>query len=180
MKKLLVLSGILLFTASLFAQSANTGTSTLSVSVGAESAIVVNTTPAFSSNGIFGDYTAITPLTYYVRTTSGGGGSITVKVTTDFSTGGANGGPSVANPPTAGDALTYTCTAAAPAFGTATACSSAQTASTSTATNVVTFAASTQSAKAGNSASTSWDLTNDPNYKAGSYSAVVTYTISAT
>ena len=178
MKRILALASIMLFAASLsFAQTSATGTSNLSVSVGAEAAIVVSTTPAFTSTGIFGNYTSTTPLTYYVRTLTAG--TITVEITTDFSTGGPGGGPSVATPPTTGDSLTYTCTAAAPVTGSATACATAQTASTTTATNVVTFGATTQSANAGNSSSTSWTLTNDPAYKAGSYTAIATYTISA-
>jgi hypothetical protein len=178
MKKTLMVASILLLAASFsYAQTNASGTSTLSVNVGAEAAIVVNTTPAFVSSGIFGNYTATTPITYYVRTITGG--SIVVEVTSDFSTGGVGGGPSVATPPTSGDLLTYTCTSAAPVTGSATACATALTASTASTTNVVTFAATTQSAKAGNSASTSWTLVNDPAYKAGSYSATVTYTISA-
>jgi len=178
MKKILLVAPILLLAASMsFAQAtSNTGTSTLSLTVGAEAAIVVSTTPSFTSSGIFGNYVSTTPFTYYVRTISGG--SVTVEITSDFSTGGSGGGPSVAAPPTSGDTLTYACTAAAPVTGSATACSSAQTASTGSATNVVTFGATTQSAKAGNSGSTAWTLTNDPSYKAGSYSAVATYTIS--
>jgi hypothetical protein len=178
MKKLLMVASIMLLAASMsYAQNAS-GTSTLSVSVGAEAAIVVDTTPAFQSTGIFGNYTATTPFTYYVRTIAGG--TVTVQITSDFSTGGTGGGPSVATPPTPGDTLTYACTAAAPVTGSATACATPQTASTTVATNVVTFAATTQSAKAGNSGSTSWTLINDPAYKAGSYSATATYTISAT
>jgi hypothetical protein len=180
MKKLLVITAAVLLLASLsFAQNSGTGTSQLTVTVGAEAAIVVQTTPSFSSTGIFGNYTATTPFTYYVRTITGG--MVTTYISTDFSTGGANGGPSVANPPTSGDTLTYTCTAASPAIGSATACASAQTATTvqASATNVVTFGTNTQSAKAGNSGSVSWTLVNDPNYKAGTYNAVATFTISA-
>jgi hypothetical protein len=179
MKKLLFVAPLALLATSLcYGQATNaTGNSTLTVNVGAEAAIVVDTTPNFTSTGIFGNYTATTPITYFVRTITGG--SIVVEVTSDFSTGGPGGGPSVAAPPTTGDLLTYTCTAAAPVTGTATPCATAQTASTSTTTNVVTFAATTQSAKVGNSASTSWTLVNDPAYKAGNYSATVTYTISA-
>lgn len=179
MKKLLAVTAMLLFAASISHAQANsaTGTTTLGVTVGAEAAIVVQTTPAFTSSGIFGDYTATTPFTYFVRTSTTG--SITVEITTDFSTGGVNGGPSVATPPTAGDTLQYTCTAAAPSVGTATPCASAETASTTAATPVVAFGATTQSAKLGNAGSTIWVLTNDPSYKAGTYSAVATYTISA-
>ena len=94
-------------------------------------------------------------------------------MTTDFSPAG---GPSVASPPTAGDTLTYTCTVSAPGS----ACSGSQTASTTVATPVATFGADAHSAAAGNSASVDWTLTNDPVYKAGTYSATVTFTISAT
>jgi hypothetical protein len=123
---------------------------------------------------IFNPYTGTTNLTYKIRTTqSTGTGNVTLKVTSDFSP--ANG-PSVTTPPSAGDALTYTCTATAPATG----CSSATTASTASATSVATFGAGASSANAGNAASTVWSLTNDPVYHTGSYTATVTYTISAT
>jgi hypothetical protein len=178
MKKLLMVASIMLLAASFsYGQTSPTGTANLSVTVGAEAAIVVNSSPAFASSTIFGDYTSTTALTYYVRTITSG--TISVKITTDFSTGGPNGGPSVAAPPTSGDLLTYSCTAVAPSAGTATACTSAVTASASGGTNVVTFGANTQSAKTGNGATTSWTLTNDPSYKAGSYTAVATYTIAA-
>lgn len=177
MKKLLMVTSAMLLAASMSYAQSGTATANLTVSVGAEAAIVVNTSPAFGSSGIFGDYTSTTDLTYFVRTITTG--KVTVKITTDFSPGGANGGPSVAAPPTSGDLLTYSCTAAAPSAGGVTPCGSATTASTATATTVVTFAANTQSAKVGNDLTTSWDLTNDPNYKAGSYTAVATYTISA-
>jgi hypothetical protein len=176
MKKTLVLASIMLFAASLSYGQA-TATANLTVNVGAEAAIQVNSSPAFGSIGIFGDYTSTTSLTYFVRTKTGG--SIVVEISTDFSTGGANGGPSVANPPTTGDLLTYGCTVVAPSAGTATACTGPVTASTTLGTAVVSFGANTQSIKAGNGATTSWDLTNDPSYKAGSYTAVATYTISA-
>jgi hypothetical protein len=179
MKRLLIFVSLLLLTGSLsFAQNSATATANLSVTVGAEAAIVVNSSPAFSSTGIFGNYTSTTALTYYVRTISGG--SVTVEITTDFSTGGVGGGPSVANPPTSGDTLNYTCTAVAPTTGTSTPCSTALTSSTTAATTVVTFGGTTQSPKAGAGATTSWTLINDPSYKAGSYQAVATYTISAT
>ncbi len=182
MKKILALTSILLLAASLsYAQGSSTGTTTLNLTVGNEAGITVNTTTAFSSSTTFADYTATTGFTYFIRTgTSAGNAGITLKVTTDFSTGGANGGPSVANPPTATDALTYTCSASGPAAGTATPCATAQTASTTSTTSVVTFGANTQSAKTGNTGSVAWNLTNDPNYKAGVYNnAVVTFTISA-
>ena len=178
MKKTLMVASVLLLAASFsYAQNNASGTTSLAVNVGAEAAIVVNTTPQFTSSGIFGNYTGTTALTYYVRTITGG--SVTVEITTDFSSGGPNGGPSVATPPNSGDLLTYACTAVAASAGSTTPCSSSVTASTTGGTNVLTFAANTQSAKGGTAATTTWTLVNDPNYKAGLYTAVATYTISA-
>jgi hypothetical protein len=156
------------------AQFAPTGTGNVSVNVGAEASIRIDTPnlTLTSSGTNFSDYTGTTGFTYMIRTSSGSGsGGITLKVTTDFS---GTGGPSVATPPTAGDTLSYTCTLSSP--GTA---ASGSNASTTTDTNVGTFGAGASSSKAGNTGSVSWDLTNDPAYKTGSYTAVVTYTIHA-
>ena len=159
-----------------YAQFAGTGTTTLSVTVSAEAALQVTTTTTTlaAAGTIFNPYTGTTNLTYKIRTTqSTGTGTLTLKVTSDFSP--ANG-PSVLTPPSAGDALTYTCTVAAPGTG----CSGSLTASTTASTSVATFGAGASSANAGNASSTAWSLTNDPVYKTGSYSGTVTYTISAT
>lgn len=159
-----------------YAQFGATGTTTLSVTVAAEASLqVTTTTTTLAPTGtIFNPYAGTTSLLYKIRTTTTtGAGTLTLKVTSDFSP--ANG-PSVTTPPTAGDALTYTCTVAAPG----TACSGSQTASTAASTSVATFGAGAGSGTAGNSASTTWSLTNDPTYKTGAYSATVTYTISAT
>ena len=177
---LMVISAVAAFSTPVFAQFAATGTTTLSVAVAAESAISVTTgttslTEA-SGAGIFGaPYTGTTNFSYKVRSTKvGGGGSITVKITSDF----AAGGPSVATPPT-GDAMTYTCTAAA----SATACTGSVTASTASATTVATFATdahSTAGTASSDSGSVVWTLPNDPVYKTGTYTATATFTISAT
>ena len=174
----LLLIGMLI-TASLANAQSTTGTTTLNVSVAAEAGLTVGSSTSITQTGTnFANYTATSNLTYYVRTTQGSGsGSITLKVTTDFSPAG---GPSVGTPPSTGDALTYTCTVAAPGNnGTATPCSGSQTASVSSSTAVATFGPDARSSKTGNSASTSWTLTNDPAYQTGSYTATVTYTISA-
>jgi hypothetical protein len=155
---------------------AASGTTTLSVNVAAEAsiAIVTATTPLTSATGLFADYTGTTSFTYKIRTTqTTGTGVVNVKITSDFA--GA-GGPSVASPPTAGDTLTYACTVALPG----TACTGPITALTTATTNVATFGADARSAKAGNSGSVVWTLTNDPQYKTGAYSATATFTISAT
>ena len=163
-----------------FGQFAGNGTTTLSVAVAAESAISItsattNLTEATGS-GIFGArFTGTTNFSYKVRTTTtGGSGSITVKITADF----AAGGPSVATPPT-GDAMTYSCTAAA----SATACTGPITASTTTATTVATFATNAHSTAGTGSSDAGtliWTLPNDPVYKTGTYTATATLTISAT
>ena len=139
------------------AQFAPTGTGNVSVNVGAEASIRIDTPnlTLTSSGASFSDYTGSTGFTYMIRTSSGSGsGGITLQVTTDFT--GA-GGPSAATPPSAGDTLSYTCTLSSP--GTAASGSSA---STTAATSVGTFGAGASSSKAGNTGSVSWDLTNDP------------------
>src|SRR5579872_1709503 len=158
---------ILTFTASLGLAQSNTGTTTVSVTVGAEASLTVASPTALTAVGtVFNNYTGSTVVTYFVRTTqSTGSGTITLKVTTDFSP--ANG-PSVATPPTAGDALKYTCTGAAPA----TPCSGSQTALTTGTTPVASFAADAHTTTSGGSTvTTSWTLTNDPVYKTGTYNA---------
>jgi hypothetical protein len=156
-----------------FGQFAATGTTTLSVAVAAESAISVTTATTnlteATDTGIFGSpYTGTANSSYKVRTTKGGGaGSITVKISADF----AAGGPSVATPPT-GDAMTYSCTAAA----SATPCVGPVTASTASATNAHS-AAGVGSSDAG---TVSWTLPNDPVYNTGTYTATALFTISAT
>jgi hypothetical protein len=152
-----------------------TGTTTVSVTIGPQAGLNItnSSTPLTPSGSNFNLFTGTTAMTYFVRTTTtGGGGSITMKVTSDFS---PTGGPSVASPLTTADALTYTCTVASPG----TACTGAQTASTSSQTNVATFGTNVHTNSAGSTASVAWSLANDPNYKTGTYNATMTFTISA-
>jgi hypothetical protein len=152
-----------------------TGTTAVSVTIGPQAGLnITNSATPLTANGSnFNQFIGSTGLTYYVRTTAtGGGGSITLKVTSDFSPAG---GPSVASPPSAGDGLIYTCTVQSPG----TACSGTQTSSTTSQTNVATFAANVHSAAGGNTASVAWSLANDPSYKTGTYTSTVTFTISA-
>jgi hypothetical protein len=156
------------------AQFAGTGTTTVSVAIGPEAALQVDTstTNLTTTGTVFNPYTGTTNLTYKIRTTkTGGSGAITAQVTADFGAGG----PSVAAP-ASGDELTYTCSGGAPA----TPCSTAQTIKTSTTTPVADFGANAHSLKAGNAASLAWTLPNDPAYETGTYTATVTFTISAT
>jgi hypothetical protein len=128
----------------------------------------------------FSTYTGSLTVQYDARTSqSGGGGSITVKATADFT---PSGGPSIASPPSKGDALQYTCSGAT--LGTN--CSGTQTLSTSSSTNVVTFSAAECTGGGGSCSSASpntvtltFTLTDDPKYHTQSYSATLTFTISA-
>ncbi len=130
----------------------------------------------------FSAFTGAVTLDYRARTTpSTGSGTITVKATTDFTC--SSGGPCIATPPSTGDALKYTCSGAT--LGTN--CSGTQTVSTTSATTVVTIpagvctgAGSPCNNAATNTVSVSFTLTDDPKYKTGSYSATLTWTISAT
>jgi hypothetical protein len=177
MKKMfaVVVLGVLCLGSLAHAQFAGTGTTTLQLTVGPEAAIQINTatTALTTSTTTFANpFTGTTSFTYKVRTTKvGGTGNITAQVTSDF-TAVANG-PSAATPPTAGDALSYTCTVAAPGS----ACSGSQTASTASSTPVASFGADAHAT--GNAGSVDWSLTNDPIYPTGTYNATVTFTISA-
>jgi hypothetical protein len=147
---------------------------TVSVTVGAEGLLTIPAATTLSGAGGFANYTGSTAFNYMIRTNAAG--SVTLQVSTDFS---PTLGPSVAVPPTAGDALTYSCTAAG--TSTPTACSGPVTASTTTTTSVLTVGANKYSAASpGDTGTVSWTLTNDPKYKVGTYTATVQFTISAT
>jgi hypothetical protein len=140
---------------------------------------LTTTGTAFNVSG----FTGSTAMTYRARTgTSVTTAGITVKATADFTPTGQ--GLSIG---TSGGPLTYTCS------GTSgngfTPCSGTLTVSTSTATNVVTISASactgtgiTNPCSGGNpdTVTVSFILANKPSYKTGPYSAILTFTISAT
>jgi len=132
---------------------------------------------------LFNSYTGAVTIQYRARTTAATGtGSITVKASTDFVC--ASGGPCITTPPTAGDALTYTCTGATLGSN----CAGTQTVSTGVGKNVVTAIPAAACTGGGSPCSTAdpntvnlnFSLTDDPKYKTGSYSATLTFTISAT
>jgi len=125
------------------------------------------------SGAVFNAFSGAVTVQYRARTSSGGGGTVTLKVTQDFQTAG----PSVAS----GD-LAYTCGSA----GMGTACS-ATTASTSSATAVVTLPASACtgggspcSSSDPNTVIVTFTLADRPAVSTGSYTANVQFTISAT
>lgn len=148
-------------------------TATATVTIGSEAGLIVSPTPALNqSGGAFGSFTGATALTYFVRTSQSGGGNIQLQVTSDFAP--------ATGPVAAGSNLKYTCTASNPGnSGTATPCAGPVTASTTAQTLVTSFGPNATSSNGGNSASVQWTLKNDPSFKAGSYSATVTFTISA-
>ena len=160
----------------------NTTTQTLQATIFPLGGLYTQSTPVslIKSNSNFNTFTGTMTLSYRARTSQGSGqGSITVKATSDFS---PTGGPSIASPPSKGDTFTYTCSGAT--LGAS--CSGTQTVSTTAAMNVVTLGASACtgggapcSTSDPNMANVTFILTDDPNYKTGSYSATLTWTISA-
>jgi len=182
MKKLLALTALaLLFAASsALAQLGTTSpTATVAVAVGAEAALTIQTTAlTLTQTGTnFTDYSGTTNFTYFIRTSkTSGTGSIVLEVTSDFS---PSGGPSVGTPPTTGDHLYYSCTVPDPAHGSATPCTGPVNSSTTATTNVATFGTDARSPKVGVASSVTWGLSNDPLYQTGTFTATITYTISA-
>jgi len=160
----------------------NTTTQSLQADIVPLGALFTQSTPVTltKSNTNFNSFVGTLTLSYRARTSQWWGqGAITLKATTDFAPAG---GPSIANPPSQGDTFTYTCGGAT--LGAS--CSGTQTVSTTAATNVVTIGASACtgggapcSSANPNTANVSFTLTDDPNYKTGSYSATLTWTISA-
>jgi hypothetical protein len=154
------------------ARSATTTTTqTFSATFAPIAKLTVPATLTLANTGsVFNSYTGTLSVSYWARTVAGG--SMTMKVTTDF----AAGGPSAA----AGD-LTYTCSGATLGTG----CSGTITASTSSSTGVLTLPASScTGASCGNTTpntmSVGFTLADKASTKTGSYSATVQFTVSAT
>lgn len=173
MRKLLPLvAAILLATSTTFAQTGTgTATGSLQLTVQAEAKLAITsadptplTIPAGSN---FSNFTGQTTLTYSIRTTkTGGTGTVTFKISSDFS---PSGGPGVAAD------LTYGCGS----WPTGTGCTGSTNAiALGTAETVATFSADVHQSNA--TGNVGWTLLNDPAYATGPYSVSVTYTISAT
>jgi hypothetical protein len=152
-------------------------TQTLSASLSPIGKLQVVANLALVGSGtLFTAFSASMSANYKIRTTPSGSGSMTVRATSDFSPAG---GPAIST-----GVLTYTCSGAT--LGTA--CSGTQTVSTAAQTPVVTVPAARCTGGGGaycsssnpNSVSLSFALVNDPQYKTGPYSAILTFTISAT
>jgi hypothetical protein len=153
-----------------------TTTQTLSAQINALGKVSVPGSLALTSAGTtFVSYSGNLIVSYRARTTAAtGSGSLSMRATADFSPAG---GPSIA-----GGQLTYTCSAASLGV----ACSGTQTASTASQTSVVTLGASLCTGGGGscssanpNTVQSTFTLSNNPAYKTGTYSATLTFTISA-
>jgi hypothetical protein len=153
-----------------------TTTQALSVQIDAIAKVSVPSTVTLTRTGsAFAPYSGALTLSYKAQTTSTGGGSITLQITSDFTPAG---GPSAAT-----GSLTYTCTGA----GLGTACAGSVTASTTAQTTVVTLPSSGctgggGSCSAANPATVvvTFSLDNSPQYPTGTYSAQAMFSISAT
>ena len=175
MKKILVLSaGLMLAASTAFGQYGPTAATTLSVVVGNEASIQIDTSTTSLTNvtgNAFGTYTGTTSFDYKIRTAKT---DTTAAVTLTLNQVLTSGTDTIAM-----NNLGYTCTDVAPASGTN--CASSVTPSTSTGTAVATFGGDSHSANAGTTGNTlSWTLTNLPSYETGTYTAIATLTISAT
>ena len=152
-----------------------TATETLSATLTPVGALSAPATATLSKSlTSFQPFTATVPVNYQVRTTPTGSGAITLQVASDFS---PTGGPTAAS-----GALSYVCSGA----NLGTACSGTQTASTTTSTPVLTVPASACTGGGGscssqnpNSMSLTFTLIDSPVYPTGTYSANITFTISA-
>jgi hypothetical protein len=110
-------------------------------------------------------------VSYWARTSESGGGSVTVQASSGFSPAG---GPSI------GD-VTYLCSGAtlgAPCSGTQTLATSTQTPAVSLPSGACTGGGSTCSIQDPNSVLLTFSAPDKPQYKTGTYSAQITFTIS--
>jgi hypothetical protein len=123
----------------------------------------------------FAAYSSVLSVSYRVRTTPAGAGTITMQAGSDFTPAG---GPLLSS-----GNLTYTCSGSTLGTG----CSGTQTVSTTTATPVLTIPSAACTGGGGscsssnpNSVSVNLNLVNQTSFATGVYSAPITFTISAT
>ena len=166
-----------LTSATAWGQATATATQSIQGEIDPAGKLSVPATLTLTSAGgpTFPSFTGSATVSYRARTTPTGSGAITAQVTSNFS---PTGGPSAS----AGD-LTYTCSGST--LGTN--CSGTQTASTASATPVLTIPSSACTGGGGscsasdpNTMQVNFTLTNRVTYKTGTFSAQVTFSISAT
>jgi hypothetical protein len=122
----------------------------------------------------FSSFQASLAISYRVRTTSLGAGTIAVQVTSDFS---PKGGPSAG-----GGALLYSCGGASlgtPCAGTQVAATNSQTPVLAIPAGACTGGGGACSSADPNSVTINFTLPDDPGYTTGSYSAQLTFVISS-
>ncbi len=157
---------------------ADTGSATqqLSAQLGAIGKLSVPASLLLTASGTtFMAFSGNLSLSYRVRTTLGGGGTITLRATSDFSPAG---GPLIS-----AGALTYACigaTLGAACSGTSAVSSTGQTLVVAIPGQACTGGGGACSVADPNSISINFILLNDPGYQTGTYSAQLTFTISAT
>ena len=137
----------------------------------------LSVTPSLSltnTGTTFVPYSGTVSVSYRVRTTPSGSGSITLQATSDFSPAG---GPSIP-----AGALTYTCSGASLGVS----CSGTRKVTTGSQTPVLTTPGSSCTGGGGacssanpNTAAVNFVLANNPSFKTGIYSATLTFNISA-
>lgn len=156
--------------------NAQTATQTARIQLNPAASIVVPSSVVLANSGsAFSNYQGTLNLSFLIRTTPTGTGSLTLQAT-EFS---PVSGPSVAN----GD-LRYTCGTSS--VGTACSSSSPTTVSTSAATTVVSSFGSSRCTGSGCSGSNpqsvqiNFTLVNSPQQSTGTYTSTLTFTLSAT
>jgi hypothetical protein len=149
-----------------------TTTQTLSASISPAGKISVPASVTLTSSGTqFGTFGGSLLVSYWASTSGGGSGSVVVQASSEFTPSGG---------PTAGT-VTYYCTGATLGTG----CSGTQTIQTSSQTSVVslpggvcTGGGGSCSSQAPNTVQLQFQLPNKPQYKTGTYSAQLMFTIS--
>ena len=162
-----------------FAPSADSDTATLSQTLNLQLAAIgklsVPASITLTSTGtVFNTYTGSLTLSYRARSTPAGGGTITVQSTGEFSPAG---GPTVSS-----GTFTYACSAATlgtPYSGPLTLSLVSQTNVLTIPPGACTGGGAPCSAADPNSVVVNFSLANDPAYETGSYTAVLTFTISS-
>lgn len=156
--------------------SAQTLTQSFTASVAALGKVSVPASVSLTQAGsTFLAFSGTTSVSYRVRTSSAGSSTITLQATSDFTPAG---GPTAAT-----GQLTYTCSS--PTLGSA--CSGTQAVRTTSQTPVLNISGASCTGGGGscssadpNTLSITFGLPNSPSYQTGSYTAQITFTISAT
>jgi hypothetical protein len=178
MRKNLTARACLLLVVATLPVDAGSGSATQTLTAVLNPAWTLTAPPAavlVHGSNAFAPFQTALSVSYQVRTSPVGSGRITLQIGSDFA---PTGGPSVAS-----GALTYTCGSAdlgAPCSGTQTASTTAQTPVLSLPASACTGGGGACSSRDPNSVNLTFTLTDDPGYSTGSYSATITFRISAT